>query len=121
MFKALFRPAPFVARFVSARTFTSTGAALAPKRIFVANIPWKVSHEELGFIAEQSGGRVTDSHIVKDRDTGRSRGFGFIEVDETDLEKVIKHLDGLEVEGRALKANEALPRPERSTQFSRNQ
>ncbi|MDE1192056.1 MAG: RNA-binding protein [Arachidicoccus sp.] len=81
--------------------------------IFVSNLSFDILDEDLrGFFEEF--GTVDSSKIVFDRETRRSRGFGFVEMpNEDEARKAIKALDGGSVEGRPLKVNEAKPREER--------
>ncbi len=76
------------------------------KKIYVGNLSWSSTEEDLRELFGQHG-EVHSAAVVMDRDTGRSRGFGFIEMDEADANKAIKELDGREVGGRALRVNEA--------------
>jgi len=76
------------------------------KNIFVGNLPFSSTEEEVRELFEQYG-EVVAVRIVTDRDTGRSRGFGFVEMDEADSENAIQSLDGVELQGRALRVNEA--------------
>lgn len=79
------------------------------KTIYVGNIPWSTSEEELKeFFSEH--GEVISARIITERATGRSRGYGFLEVEDQDAEKIIE-LNGSELEGRRLVVNEAKPRP----------
>jgi len=81
--------------------------------IYVGNLSYGVTDDNL---KETFGafGAVDKANIIKDRDTGNSKGFGFIEmVNDDDAKKAIEELDGTELEGRNLKVNEARPRPER--------
>jgi len=85
---------------------------LVSKTLYVGNLPWSTTEEEL----EQtfaSHVEVLSCRIITDRETGRSRGFGFVEVPETDVEKAIENLNGTEMGGREIVVNEARPRPER--------
>lgn len=76
-------------------------------KLFVANIARECSEEELNE-AFSACGEVKSLKIVKDRETGQSRGFGFVEMSSTeDGEKAIQELNGKEVQGRALVVNEA--------------
>jgi RNA recognition motif-containing protein len=59
-------------------------------------------------------GQVTSANVIEDRDTGRSRGFGFVEMDEEGARKAIQALNGSDFQGRSLKVNEAQPRESRS-------
>lgn len=80
--------------------------------LYVGNLPWATTEEELRDIFSPHC-NVVSTRIITDRETGRSRGFGFVEVDEADVNRVVEALNGLEVGGRALVVNEARPRPER--------
>ena len=84
------------------------------KNIFVGNLNFKTSEEELRKLFEPYGAvdRVT---ILTDRDTGRSRGFAFVEMTNAEEgEKAIAGLNGTQLEGRALNVNEARPKGEKS-------
>ena len=83
-------------------------------KIYVGNLPFKMTLEELSEMFEAFGG-VADAVIINDRETGRSKGFGFIEMSEDQAAKAaIEALNGKDVGGRALTVNEARPREERS-------
>ena len=79
------------------------------KTLYVGNLPWSISQDDL---AEYFGryGSVVSSRIITDRETGRSRGFGFVEVADEDAERLAEELNGKEFEGRSLTVNEARPR-----------
>jgi cold-inducible RNA-binding protein len=84
------------------------------KNIFVGNLDFNVSEDELRNLFATYGtvDRVT---ILTDRDTGRSRGFGFVEMTNgEDGEKAIAALNGTQLAGRALNVNEARPKAERA-------
>ena len=81
-------------------------------RLFVGNLPWSIGDNELRDLFSEFG-EVTDSKVIKDRDTGRSRGFGFIEMDDEAGEAAIKGLDGSEQEGREIRVNVAEERKPR--------
>jgi cold-inducible RNA-binding protein len=84
------------------------------KNIFVGNLDFNTSEEELRQLFEVHG-QVDRVSIMTDRDTGRSRGFGFVEMASAeDGEKAIAALNGSQVGGRTLNVNEARPKPERS-------
>lgn len=84
------------------------------KNLFVGNLSFQTTEDELRSLFE-SFGEVTRAEIVKDRDSGRSRGFGFVEMaEEESAEKAVAALNGKEVQGRAVTVNEARPRPERN-------
>lgn len=82
------------------------------KTIYVGNLPWDVSEQELNGVFATYG-RIESSRIAMDRDTGRSRGFGFIEMNEGDAERAIQALDGSELGGRTLTVNQAQERQPR--------
>lgn len=77
--------------------------------LYVGNLPWNTTSEELSsFFGEY--GQVLSSRIITDRETGRSRGFGFVEVEDADAERMVMDLNGKEFEGRPLTVNEARPK-----------
>ena len=82
------------------------------KRLYVGNLSWDTNVDTLRAFFGADGRTVTDAHIVSDRETGRPRGFGFVEMDSH--EAAISALDGTEMGGRALRVNEAEERRERS-------
>jgi RNA recognition motif-containing protein len=81
--------------------------------IYVSNLSFNVQDEDLKeFFAEY--GEVTSAKVITDKFTGRSRGFGFVEMsDDAAAQKAIQELDGATVEGRAIKVSEAKPREAR--------
>jgi cold-inducible RNA-binding protein len=83
------------------------------KSLFVGNLKFETSEGELRSLFEPFG-EVQRVHLAMDRETGRARGFAFVELTSDDAAaKAIAALDGKEVGGRALKVNEARPRAER--------
>ena len=82
------------------------------KTLYVGNLPWAVTEEDLVRAFSQYG-EVVSGRVVTDRETGKSRGFGFVEVNEEQAPAVIEALNGAEWAGRMLTVNEAQPRPER--------
>jgi cold-inducible RNA-binding protein len=83
------------------------------KNIFVGNLDFNTSEDELRRLFEAYG-QVDRVSIMTDRDTGRSRGFGFVEMaNAEDGDKAIAALNGTQVGGRTLNVNEARPKPER--------
>ncbi len=82
------------------------------KTLYVGNLPWSVTDEELsevfGAVTEVKGSRV-----IVDRVTQKSRGFGFVEVAEDDVDRVIEAMNGTDLKGRPLIVNEARPRHDR--------
>jgi RNA recognition motif-containing protein len=81
--------------------------------IYVSNLSFNVQDEDLrDFFA--SYGEVTSAKVINDRETGNSRGFGFVEMsDDTAAKKAITELDGATVEGRSIKVMEAKPKEDR--------
>jgi RNA recognition motif-containing protein len=79
---------------------------VASGKLFVGNLPWKISEETLKDHFSQCG-EVFSIKIIKDKDTGRSKGFGFIEMNEH--QKAIEQLNGTIVDGRPLVVSEAKP------------
>lgn len=84
------------------------------KNIFVGNLSFHTTEADLRTAFEPYGA-VSRVSIMTDRDTGRSRGFGFVEMDDDQQgDAAIAALNGSEIDGRALNVNVARPRPERS-------
>lgn len=82
-------------------------------RLFVGNLPWSVTDDELEKMFSEIGD-VESARVITDRMTGRSRGFGFVDMgSEEEAKKAMSELDGKEVEGRAIVVNEARPRTDR--------
>jgi RNA recognition motif-containing protein len=79
-----------------------------PKRIYVGNLPFSSTEEELRSLFSQYGD-VTSVSLITDRETGSPRGFGFVEMEEG-ADKAISALDNTELGGRNLRVNEAKPR-----------
>ena len=82
------------------------------KKIYVGNLPWSATDASLRD-AFAAFGEVQSASVVTDRETGRSRGFGFIEMDAADADKAISELDGRDLDGRAMRVNEARPKERR--------
>src|SRR5262249_6558476 len=82
-------------------------------RLYVGNLPFSVSEQQLEELFGQIG-VVESANLVTDRDTGRSRGFAFVEMDSRDAaDAAIAELNGREIDGRQLTVNEARPRENR--------
>lgn len=79
------------------------------KRIYVGNLPFSASDSEVRSLFEEFG-PVQAVDLVSDRETGRPRGFGFVEMDDEAADAAIAALNGRDMGGRALKINEARPR-----------
>jgi cold-inducible RNA-binding protein len=78
-------------------------------KLYVGNLSFSTSSQELSELFGAIGA-VTSSNIIEDRETGRSRGFGFVEMEnKADGERAVAELNGKEVDGRELKVNEAKP------------
>lgn len=83
------------------------------KNLFVGNMSFQTTESELQALFEPFG-EVTRVQVMTDRDTGRARGFAFVEMaNDEDAAKAIAALNGKEVGGRTLNVNEARPKPER--------
>ncbi len=86
------------------------------KRLFVGNLSWDTQEDDLIAAFEQDGRSVASARIMTDRDTGRPRGFAFVEMgSEADAQAAIQAMDGVELDGRALRVNEAEERQPRSS------
>ena len=85
-------------------------------RIFVGNLSYSTTEDQLADLFAEAG-QVESATIVTDRETGRSRGFAFVEMDPDAANKAIERFNGFELDGRAINVNEARPRPERSGGF----
>lgn len=84
------------------------------KNLYVGNLPHSTSESELRTVFEAHGA-VDRVNIVTDRETGRSRGFAFVEMSNSgEADKAIAALDGSQLGGRTLKVNEAKPKAERA-------
>lgn len=81
-------------------------------KLFVGNLPWSVSDQDLGELFAQFG-TVDSAKVVTDRDTGRSRGFGFVEMSDDSARAAIAGLNETEHSGRKLTVNEARDRNRR--------
>ena len=82
-------------------------------KVYVGNLPWSVTNQELQDLFTPFGA-VESAQVVADRDTGRSRGFGFVEMAGTNAAEAIAELNGREIDSRALKVNEAQSKPKRA-------
>lgn len=82
------------------------------KRIYVGNLPYGATEDQVRDMFAEHG-TVESVIMINDRETGRFRGFCFVEMEDAAAEQAIEALDGAEVEGRPLKVNEARPREER--------
>ncbi len=81
--------------------------------MFVGSLPWAIDDAGLAQLFAQAG-NVVSAQVVKDRETGRSRGFGFVEMStDEEAQNAVKNLNGSEVEGRKIVVNIARPREDR--------
>jgi RNA recognition motif-containing protein len=84
------------------------------KKLFVGSLPWSTTYEELGELFSKFG-TVLRADVLKDKMTGRSRGFGFVEMEnDNEAEEAIKQLNNSDLNGRKLVVNEARPREDRN-------
>lgn len=84
------------------------------KKLYVGNLPYSTTDEILAGLFSEIG-TVDSAVVIKDRDTGRSKGFGFVEMSTDDeANQAIEKFDGSDVEGRALRVNPAKPKAPRS-------
>ena len=79
----------------------------------MGNLPYQTTSDDLASLFGRAGS-VTSAQVIMDRETGRSRGFGFVEMSDEDGRKAIDELTGADLGGRAITVNEARPRAPRS-------
>lgn len=80
--------------------------------VYVGNLPFSATEEEVESLFSQHGS-VDNVKLISDRDTGRPRGFGFVEMDEAGASAAIEALNGADMGGRPLRVNQAKERPQR--------
>ncbi|KKU86268.1 MAG: RNP-1 like protein RNA-binding protein [Candidatus Gottesmanbacteria bacterium GW2011_GWA2_47_9] len=81
--------------------------------LFIGNLPYSMDSDKLGQLFAQAG-QVVSAKVISDKYSGRSRGFGFVEMTtDEETKKAIEMFNGKDVDGRALVVNEARPREER--------
>ena len=84
------------------------------KKLYVGNLSYEATESTIRSLFENHG-TVESVNLITDRDTGRSKGFGFVEMtNDTEAQRAISALNGKEIDGRALTVNEARPKEERS-------
>lgn len=88
------------------------------KKLFVGGLSWDTTDQTLKDFFSQVG-NVLSASVVNDKFTGRSRGFGFVEMDDEAALKAIQELNGQTLDGRTIVVNEARPREPRDNNFSR--
>jgi RNA recognition motif-containing protein len=82
------------------------------KKLYVGNLPYGVTDSDLDQMFAAHGA-VQSAQVIMDRDTGRSKGFGFVEMgSDSEAQAAIAAMNGKEIDGRALTVNEARPKPE---------
>ena len=83
------------------------------KKLYIGNLPYSATAEEIRALFEQVG-EISDVAVISDRETGRSKGFGFVEMATEDLaQEAIRRFNGYSMNNRPLTVNEARPREER--------
>ena len=80
-----------------------------PKTLYVGNLPWEATEDDLVGVFRQHG-TVISSRIITDKETGRARGFGFVEVEDADADKMVAATNDIEIGGRRVVVNEARQR-----------
>lgn len=79
------------------------------RTLYVGNLPWATSEADLAEMFTPYG-NVVSSRIITDKESGRSRGFGFVEVADEDADKMIDAMNGTDIGGRQIVVNEAKPK-----------
>ena len=83
------------------------------RKLYVGNLPYSASQESLQETFSQCG-TVDSVNVITDRDTGQSKGFGFVEMsNDSEAQKAIQELNGTQIDGREIKVNEAKPKAPR--------
>ena len=86
------------------------------KSIYVGNLPWSATEEQVQDLFAEYG-NVLSVKLVSDRETGRARGFGFVEMEDGDADAAIEAQDNVSFGGRTLRVNEAKPRAPRPPRY----
>ena len=81
-------------------------------KLYVGNLPYNIDDSSLRGLFEAYG-EVHSARVVSDRDSGQSKGFGFVEMSNSDANKAMGALNGREIDGRAIRVNEAKPQENR--------
>ena len=89
------------------------------KSLFVGNLPWVITEDELKQKFEEHV-KVAAVRIVTDKFSGKSKGFGFVEVEDADMDKAISSMNGQKLGEREIVVNEAKPRREKSDRSERD-
>lgn len=86
-------------------------------RLYVGNISYSTDEQRLQEVFGQFG-TVGEARVITDRDTGRSKGFAFVEMpDDSQAQQAIQELDGTSLDGRTVKVNEAMPQERRAPRY----
>ena len=85
-------------------------------KLFVGSLPWSVNNDSLRELFAQYG-EITDAVVIMDRDSGRSKGFGFVTFTTEEAAQKALEMDGKEVEGRTIVVNKAKPQVKRDRSF----
>lgn len=85
-------------------------------KIYVGNLPWSIGDSDLEELFA-SHGTIESAQVVKDKESGRSRGFGFVEMDRESGNRAISTLNGHEIESRSLRVNEAQAKEKRASNY----
>jgi len=80
------------------------------KKLYVGNLPFTATEADIRALFEKHGD-VSSVALINDRETGRPRGFGFVEIEDSGMAKAIQALNGQEMDGRTLMVNEAQDKP----------
>ena len=86
------------------------------KSLYVGNLPWSATEEEIRDLFATHG-EISSVKLISDRETGRARGFGFVEMDADSAAAAVEALDGTSFGGRTLRVNEAQPRAPRQPRY----
>lgn len=84
------------------------------KTLYIGNLPWSVTDEQL-VSAFEAHASIVSARVITEKDSGRSKGFGFVEVADEDAEKVVKAMNGVDLGGRSIMVSEARPKRERES------
>jgi cold-inducible RNA-binding protein len=85
-------------------------------KLYVGNLPWSTTDSDLEELFS-SVGSVNSAQVITDRDTGRSRGFGFVEMPNEDGTRAITELNGHSIDARQIRVNQAHDKPRRASGF----
>ena len=89
------------------------------KSLFVSNVSWNATNESLMAHLSSSGIEITSVNIINDRETGRSRGFAFVEIpNDEDMQRIISEFNEKDFDGRKIFINEARPKEDRRPRSS---